>query len=410
MPQISNLKASIVPGENKLLIRYDVKSANENALSIRFKLIDADNQSSEIECTAIHGDVGYPVTAGAGKIISCNYVGPINKGGKYKVIVTAENPQHYSISDVIERVNIANLKKDLSLLSVKRYFQEDSIQKVNLVTKIEADFAASNIKLQKQIFSYKGYGAVNLVGVLPGMSDNDSMIIVGAHWDAVKGSPGADDNASGIAGMLEIMRVLSKYKLKHSVCFIAFDMEEEGLQGSREFVTQLDSIKASRIQLVINLDMIGYYSHEPKTQVFPSALKGLFPEAYEVVSNDQFRGNFILNTMNENSANAGSLFDSCVHLYVPGLKVVSLVVPEDGKFAPDAFRASDHTSFWDANMKAVSIGDTGDLRNYNYHSATDTVEEVDLPFMANVVKALTATVAKMGGIINAVTVETCVDF
>lgn len=401
---ISNLRASAELGSRKIIIHYDLSAAVDKNFHISIQLLSGEKESVQLPCLEEYGAVGYPVKAGNDKLIICLCEEPFTYNTTYQVKLVIEGQQKPDIGRLTGEVSLDNLKNDISFLSVKRYFREDSLQRNNIVRKIETDFTDNQIGLQKQEFNYADHKATNLVGLLPGVITGNKIFIIGAHWDAVKGSPGSDDNASGVAGMLEVMRVLSKYKFLHSIYYVAFDMEEEGLFGSREFVKRLVKNSPSQEVLYINLDMIGYYSTQVKTQIFPVALKDIFPVAYKKVSGDNFKGDFILNTMNENSESAGKYFDSCAGVYVPDLQVVSLVVPDDGKIAPESFRSSDHVSFWDANLKAISLGDTGDNRNFNYHSPDDKIAELDMSFIHQVVKALTVTLASLAEITNDTTV------
>lgn len=410
-PVINNLHATVEPNNDRVVIRYDLVNPLNTDVSVRLQFIDKEGKPS-LYCIQTNGDVGYPVKGGVNKLIICHFGKVVIDITDYKVELIIEYRQQPDINQLIHEVSFNRIKNDISFLSVKRYFKEDSFQRKNIVQKISADFADNKLEFQKQEFSYSGHLATNLVGILPGVDTGNKIFIIGAHWDAVKESPGADDNASGVAGMLEVMRVLSKYKFHHSIYFVAFDMEEEGLFGSKEFVKKLRENNLPMDGLYINLDMIGYYSVQPNSQSFPSALKNIFPAAYKEVSGDNFKGDFILNTMNENSESLGKYFDSCAHVYVPDLQVISLVVPDDGKIAPNSFRASDHSTFWDAKMKAISIGDTGDNRNFNYHSPDDVIEKVDISFVEQVVKALTTTLATLAEITKRITatVPVCASF
>jgi Zn-dependent M28 family amino/carboxypeptidase len=171
---------------------------------------------------------------------------------------------------------------------------------------------------------------------------------------------------------------------------VAFDQEEIGLLGSSYFVTQFHKM-GRKVDAYINLDMIGYYDDAVNSQPFPAEFKDIFRDAYAIVDQDRFRANFILNTSNERSRKLMEKFDSCAMLFVPGLKVLSLPVMDDGRFAPGAFRSSDHVNFWNAGIDAIAIGDTGGVRNTSYHSPGDVVETLNFNFICNVSKAVLCT-------------------
>ena len=258
MPVISNLRATAEPGTREIAIRYDVTNAGNKNVNINFQLLVNDKDCSPVQCLEVFGDVGYPVKTGTGKLIVCRLVESFTDVNNYKVKLVAEDLQKPDISRLTGEVNIDNIRNDMSFLSVKRYFREDSLQVRNIMQKIGRDFTDNKLTLQKQEFVHAGHIATNLVAMLPGISGDNKLFIIGAHWDAVKGSPGSDDNASGVAGVLEVMRVLSKYTFQHSVCFAAFDMEEENLLGSREFVSRLNNNKVFQTGLMINLDIASH--------------------------------------------------------------------------------------------------------------------------------------------------------
>jgi len=405
-PVVHNLRTSVAPGSTTIVVQYDLEDRDNTAVKVTFQLLAADGRYVTLDDTRLSGDVGYPVQTGGSREIRYDFANLLSDVRGYRVRLIIDDLQKPDITKVVDAINIDNIKNDILFLSRKRHYKEDSAALQVIKQKIENDFRDNHLLVNKQEFTYGSYKATNISGMLKGLDTSGSKIfIVGAHWDAVKGSPGSDDNASGVAGMLEVMRVLSKYSCNNSVYFVGFDLEEEGLVGSRQFVKRLPGANANHTGLAINLDMIAYHSSQAKSQIFPGAMKGIFPDAYKTVSGDDFKGDFILNTMNEASQVNGKKFDSCAALYVPGLEVVSLVVPDDGRFAPGAFRSSDHVSFWDAGMKAISIGDTGDMRNENYHAPSDIIESIDFNFLHNVTKATVATIAAMAGITNAVAFE-----
>jgi hypothetical protein len=215
----------------------------------------------------------------------------------------------------------------------------------------------------------------------------------------VPGSPGADDNASAVAGVLECARILSQYEFEHSLRFIGFDTEEYGLIGSNRY--NLNGIKAyEEIEGVLNFEMIGYYSDSPNSQSLPFGFDMLFPQAAQEVADDDFRGNFITVVGNVASNPLIDAFESAAETYVPDLRVISVAVPGTGMIAPD-LRRSDHASFWDNGIQALMLTDGADFRNQNYHTPNDVIDTLDLDFMTQVVQATLATAAELAVPISA---------
>ena len=203
-------------------------------------------------------------------------------------------------------------------------------------------------------------------------------LIIAAHYDTVEGSPGADDNASGLAVMLETARALSPMTLAREIRFIAFCLEEEDLLGSLAYAAALKDA-GEEIAGAIVLECVGYTSEKRGSQAIPVAT----PIAVSDV------GDFLAIVGNSVSAPLVNAFKRAATREARELKTVSLVVPAKGERLPDT-RRSDHAAFWHYGYPALMLTDTANFRNPHYHRPTDTFETLDLPFMQRVVRAVTA--------------------
>lgn len=212
---------------------------------------------------------------------------------------------------------------------------------------------------------------VNLVADIEGGTSDDAVELC-AHWDTVDGSPGADDNASGVAGVLEAARVLREADLPaRTIRFCLFGGEEAGFDGSaahQAFITaQTESIV---------FEMIGYTAAH---QRLPEELAG-FLEPPE-------RGDFVALVADERSQELLTRFAR--HLEVPSLP---LVLPE---FAQDVALRSDHVPYWEAGRRSLLVTDTADYRNEHYHRADDTADTLNYDFAAGIVKAAVRTITDL---------------
>jgi Peptidase family M28/Secretion system C-terminal sorting domain len=250
---------------------------------------------------------------------------------------------------------------------------------------------AINPSADYETFSFGNAKGKNVIATKLGKEQEQKSYIIDGHYDTVSNAPGADDNGSGTVGMLEAARILGKYNFKKSLKFIAFDMEEDGLVGSKNFAKTLT---ANNIEGVLNFEMIGFYDEKPNVQSLPAGFNQLFPQAYNTVKQDSFRGNFITNVGNVASNDLLNAFNDAAATYVPSLKVVPLAVPGTGTLVPD-LRRSDHASFWDKNIKALMLTDGANFRNKNYHAASDSLGSINKNFLCNVVKATIATAIKL---------------
>ncbi|MEN8215563.1 MAG: M20/M25/M40 family metallo-hydrolase [Pseudomonadota bacterium] len=208
-------------------------------------------------------------------------------------------------------------------------------------------------------------------------SPTDFSIIVGAHYDSVPNSPGADDNASAIAAMLAIAKALKEYD-KLPVLFIAFNREEDNLLGSREFVSSLLKEQTRKIKCAHVLEMVGYCSSEPKSQLVPPGLPIKISDV----------GDFIGVIANRYSNNLVKQIIYTAEKYVPSLPVTALkVFLGMEKIFPHLLR-SDHAPFWERKIPALMWTDTSEFRNPNYHKSTDTPDTLDYSFLCKVVQLL----------------------
>jgi Zn-dependent M28 family amino/carboxypeptidase len=209
-------------------------------------------------------------------------------------------------------------------------------------------------------------------------------LIVAAHFDTVEDSPGADDNASGLAVLLETARLAQSEALARPVRFIAFNLEEEDRLGSRAYVDDLHR-KGEEICGAIVLECVGYARNEPGTQQRPPHVPIEVPTI----------GNFLAVVGNEASQGLVAAV-TAANRAVPPLKMISLVVPGRGEQLPDT-RRSDHAAFWDHGYPAVMLTDTANFRNPHYHRPTDTIDTLNLIFLSHVTLAVTAAVRDLAG-------------
>jgi Zn-dependent M28 family amino/carboxypeptidase len=213
------------------------------------------------------------------------------------------------------------------------------------------------------------------------------LLLVAAHYDGDEHTPGADDNASGVAGLIEIGAALGQ-RLRGAVPtaarlqLAAYDLEEAGLVGS--FVHSRQLRQAGReLRGMIALEMIGFTA---PTQRLPPALIGVYPSV----------GDFIGVVGNDASADLVQGVKAGL-TGVPGLPVQALVVPGNGRILPEV-RLSDHSPFWDQGFPAVMVSDTSFFRNPHYHQATDTPDTLDYQFLARVTAGLIRAVTGLLGL------------
>lgn len=210
----------------------------------------------------------------------------------------------------------------------------------------------------------------------------EEVVLVGAHYDSVPNCPGADDNASAVAGMLACAAACSLWRPAPSIAFVAFNREEDGFVGSRDFVVNyLPSAKYS-IRCAHILEMIGYASSTPGSQRIPTGLPINLPTT----------GDFLGLLSNQNSAEVMSKVVRNARAYTAGLPVSGLEVIPGAELVFPVLARSDHAPFWSRGIPAVMWTDTAEFRNPHYHKATDTPETLNYGFLRSVAQLLTASV------------------
>jgi Zn-dependent M28 family amino/carboxypeptidase len=246
-------------------------------------------------------------------------------------------------------------------------------------TFIEQEFASLGYQVQSQWYEADGALVRNVIVEKKGEQSEKGSIVIGAHYDTVLGTPGADDNATGIAGLIEVSRLLKEHKCNRTIRFVAFPHEEPPyfythLMGSRQYARNLKE-EGENICAMLTLEMLGYAGAGFK-QLYPAPLLrilGRYPKD----------GNYIALVSNLRSARLLSMVRKAMR-HRGTIGVESLSAPG---FIPPLF-LSDHSSFWKYGFPALMITDTAFLRNPHYHSSTDKADTLNYPFLAGVIDAV----------------------
>lgn len=227
-------------------------------------------------------------------------------------------------------------------------------------------------------------GRYQNVVALPRAANGHPAVFIAAHYDSVPDCPGADDNASGLAVMLECARVLTGTGIagNRPVGFIAFNAEEDGLLGSRDFVTNGLPALHINVHSVHVLEMVGFRGGSGAHQEVPLPW---VPASLKIP-------NFI-GLVGKGRSNA-SIDRAISQVVAPALQVrAAKTWGPLHRFVPD-LRRSDHFPFWDNGIPALLWTDTGNFRNPHYHRTTDTPGTLDYEFMRDVAELLCATVSE----------------
>jgi hypothetical protein len=253
---------------------------------------------------------------------------------------------------------------------------------------VETRLALTHLPVQRQTYTVHNKPVANLFIEQPGQKHPDEIVIVGAHYDSVYCTPGADDNASAVAGMLEIALALSKQRFQRTIRCVGFVNEEPPYYKTRDMgsyrYAAMCRQRGDNIVGMINLEMIGYYSDEVGSQTYPSlgGLQITLPR----------RGNFI--AICSDMASAGLLARFALG-FRRSVRFPMIPFASPGSVTgPDM---SDNWSFWQHDYPALMITDTSMFRNPHYHQPSDQLQTLHLPAMTRVVSGLIGAVGKLAG-------------
>jgi hypothetical protein len=246
---------------------------------------------------------------------------------------------------------------------------------------IEHELTALGYHVAAQEFTADGRTFRNLEATLPGAALGHEVVVLGAHYDSAGDAPGADDNASGVAGVLELARVLAGATLNRTVRFVFFPNEEPPNFATRDMGSRHYAAAArgrnDQIVAMLSIESIGYYDTEPGSQRYPFPLNLAYPDVGDFigfVSNLKSRG--LLHRAIAAFRDRGTL-------------------PTQGAAAPSWVPGvwwSDHWSFWLNDYPAIMISDTAPYRYPFYHTPQDTPDKLDYDRTARVVDGLTHVV------------------
>lgn len=259
---------------------------------------------------------------------------------------------------------------------------EDSLSQT--ITYLRGQLTQMGYHVVERTYTVSGQAVSNLEVQLAGSDDNGDIVVVGAHYDSVEGTVGANDNASGVAATLELARMLSATRPRKTIRFVFFVNEEPPFfqnaeMGSLVYARQLRH-EGVRVSAMLSLETIGYYSEEPGSQKYPPVLGWFYPS----------RGNFIGFVGNTESR---ALVRQSIRAFRETTRF-----PSEGVAAPENLPGvgwSDHWSFWQQGYPAIMITDTAVFRYPYYHTPLDTADKVDFQKMARVVDGVEKVVVSL---------------
>jgi len=290
-------------------------------------------------------------------------------GQSFSGALPAITPAQTSLADELKR-DVTILGKDIG---------ERNLQHPKELAKaadfIEQQLQKVGLKVERQKYEVRGQPCFNLSADIKGKTDE--IVVIGAHYDSVTGSPGANDNGSGIAAVLALARRMAKDQPQKTLRFVAFVNEEPPYFQTEEMgslvYAKACQARGDKITAMLSIETIGCYSDKPDSQHYPPPFSAFYPS----------QGNFIAFVGNTDSA------DLVKHIVGKFRKDVRF--PSEGAALLGSIEGvgwSDHWSFWQASYPALMVTDTAPFRYQWYHTAQDTPDKIDYERTARVVDGL----------------------
>jgi len=245
-------------------------------------------------------------------------------------------------------------------------------------------FRRYGVEPREDTYRAAGEEVANITAEIPGTEHAAGTILIGAHYDTIEGTPGADDNASGIAALLEIFRLLSGRRYRRSLRFVAFTLEEPpffstDLMGSMVYAKMCRK-RNDRIELMVCLEMLGFASRHCKQDYPLNHNYKEFPKCgtyISVISLPSCSEYAYLWKQAYNKRARNKIYEYIGPASIPGMSL------------------SDHMSFIRSGYPAIMISDTGFYRNKNYHTSDDTIDTINFDFLAEVIISSAAALADL---------------
>ncbi len=297
----------------------------------------------------------------------------------YPFVLALDTEPKISHSNI--KAHILKLSKDIG---ERNFFNHSKLEETKRY--IIEEFKRYGYSIELNEYNLEGKEFSNIIAEKKGKQNPDEIIVVGAHYDSVIGSTGADDNASGVSCLLELSRLLVKEPLKKTIRFIAFTNEEPPFfltnsMGSSVYAQKCRDAKED-IQLMLCFESVGVYSDKPKSQAYPLGLSFFYPDRADFIAVvGDFRSRKFVKRIKK-------IFKKHSNLNVETLIGISLIT---------GVNFSDHASFWKEGYRAVMITDTAFYRYPYYHTYEDTYEKLDYSRISEVIKSLYLVLNELDG-------------
>lgn len=404
-PEIRNLKAAADTAAGEVHITYDLIDPDSREVQVHLRASNDHGQSWLLYTKEAKGDLGLLVLPGSNKRITWRYNKKIGNVFDFKIKLIADDGDGLDYRQLISQTDSTRLQSDVKAIEGIRHYLKGApgleIAKATLYER----FFDYGLEAYRQEFMLGGYRGHNISGKLKGQINELNTLLVVAHFDTQADSPGANDNASGLAVMLEAARILSELHLKKSIVFVGLDLQKQGAIGAKRYIQNLKAHEISSIDAGYNLDNVGVYSDTPLSQELSKKQEKMFSRLTSTLDRKSWRGDFLFAISDAQSIPSRNTFTEMASAYVPGLTVEGLKTAGKGS-EKILFGNGVYAHFWERGIPMVLLTDGAESRNKFYESGDDTAEGLNFSRMNAVVKALVVSLAHKANPIHG-DVETC---
>ena len=279
-------------------------------------------------------------------------------------------------------VDEARLKEDVAFIAAPRLPKSPHWQEVqDLCARRFAQYGF-------EVELHKYATGVNVIGTRVGRAQPDEQVIVSAHYDHIANCPGADDNATGVAAVLETARVLEGAALSRTLILACWDEEEAGLIGALAYAARAKE-SGDKIVAMSSLEMIGYKDDAANTQKVPAGFDVLFPQQYAAVAANAFRADFVSLVALDSAAPLADAFVRRSKEVGPPTSLITLTPEMAGSPLLSDLSRSDHAAFWLQGFPALLVTDSSNFRYAQYHcrNGDDVPGLLNFDFLAGITRA-----------------------
>jgi hypothetical protein len=404
LPVISKVKVKRDEQRHTAQVSFKLKDKEEKQLSVQLMVsTDEGLTYRNINQELVQPNAGL-LPAGKNKL-TWNYTGQSINFNKAKFKLIVDDGYQIEPAQVLALVDTNRIRQRLVQIIGERTPETPvGLKHLNDVRHmINETWVNANYAVENQPFEFGDYQGANIIGRKAGSTNQEKLLAICAAFDTPTNTPGANSNASGLAGVLEIANVLSGLTFKNSIAVVGMDYSGEEFVGSTYFVNRGGIRPFEKLVGAIDLDRIGSFNSQPNSHPLVPAKVQLFQAMYKDLKTHDNKADFMTVLSNRAANDLAQTFVEQSSIYSPKYRVYSEVFEGNGEFTRGnsfLLQFSDHIPFWYHKLPAIMVTDARAANNSD-SMPDDTIDKVNVQYMSNIIKATVATILKAGQVQHA---------